>query len=324
MFDTLSLKYFGVIAREGSVNRAARLLHASQPAVSRRVKQLEHEVGAHLFKRSSTGVALTPAGHALVRYAEEIRRLADEARHVVRQVSGRPGKLVRIGFYQPAVAVLLPLLRLLQMEHPGIAVEPIEASRAALLESLRRSEIDLALPGFVPPGLLLEFDGLRVPGPAWNFVLPDGHRYCGRKRLHLAELKDEEFISLDEREFPGFNILLHEQCRLAGFMPKISVYAHTWSEAVAYVVAGRGIAIALRSAIVIPLAATLTLVNADVNPEWYALWNTSNGNPHLRNVIQLLLDAPPPGWSSIKRMLPPLGFSRILPPAQETAAAGNR
>jgi len=301
------------------MNRAARMLHASQPAVFRRIQQLEEEVGGKLFERQSTGVALTRAGIALARYVDEIRRLADEARQVVRRVAGGPDKALRIGFYQPATIVLIQLLRMLRMAHPEIEVEPMEATRAGVLESLRNAEIDLALPGFAQPDFLLEFDGLRVPGPAWNYVLPDCHRFARRKRLHLAELKDEAFVSLDEHEFPGFDILLREQCKLAGFMPQISVHAHTVSEAIAHVMAGRGVTMIARSAIALPLAASITIIDSRANMEWYALWSASNGNPLLRSVIQLLLDAPPPGWEAVGRDLPALGASKIRPIVESPA-----
>src|SRR5208283_1220048 len=92
----------------------------------------------------------------------------------------------------------------------------------------------------------------------------------------------------------------------------VSVYAHSWSEAVAYAVAGRGIAITFRSAIAFRLGESIKLISADVIAHWYALWNPSNGNPQLRTVIQMVLDAPPPGWSAIKRAPRSPGASKIL------------
>jgi DNA-binding transcriptional LysR family regulator len=311
VFDPLSLEYFTVVAREHSMNRAARTLHASQPTVFRRIQKLEKEVGTKLFERRTTGVALTRGGRALARYVDEMRRLADEARQVVRQVSSGAKKSVRVGFYLPAATVLVQLLRLLHTAHPEVELEPMEGTQAHVLEALRKAEIDLALPGYVKREFLLEFEGLRVPGPALNYVLPDSHHFARRKRLHLAELKDEKFVSLDRHEFPGYDILLLEQCRLAGFVPQISVYANTWSEAIAYVIAGRGITLAPKAAIALPLAAAITIIDAKANLEWYAFWSASNGNPLLRLVIQLLLDAPPPGWEAVKRGLPALGTSKI-------------
>lgn len=227
MFDTLSLEYFAVVARERSLNRAARLLHASQPAVSRRIQQLETEAGVPLLKRHSSGVVLTSAGRTLARYADEICRLNDEARHLMQSRSCGAKKAMRVGFYQPATSVVIQLIRDLQAGHPEIEVEPIEDSRAGVLEALRQGKIDIAFPGYVHATVLGEFEGVRVPGPIWNYILPDAHPLAHRKRLRLAELKNETFVSLDEREFPGFGCMLLEACRLAGFVPQVSVYAHS-------------------------------------------------------------------------------------------------
>jgi DNA-binding transcriptional LysR family regulator len=304
VFDPLALKYFGVVARERSFSRAARILHASQPSVSRRIQQLEHEAGARLFDRNSRGVILTSAGCALARYADEIYRLTDEATHVLRQASKRPSKVFRIGYYQPALCFVLALLHRLKTHHSDIDLEAREGTRAAVLNALRASEIQLALPGYVPPEIVREFDGLRIPGRSWEIVLPVGHRFARRNRLRLAELKNEQFISMDEQDFPGFNILLLDICRRAGFIPKISVYAHSWTEAVVQVIAGRGVGIALRSTLAFPCTAAIKLIQTDINPEWYALWNPSNGNPQLRTITQLLVDHPPSGWISKKQMAP--------------------
>src|SRR6218665_530242 len=127
VLDPLSLEYFSVVARTNSVNRAARVLHTSQPAVSRRIHRLEKELGGPLLERQSTGVRLTAAGRALLRYCDEIRRLADEAKDIVSQYADAGGaRSLRIGFNEPSAAVLAPLLRRLQREHPEIEVRPRE------------------------------------------------------------------------------------------------------------------------------------------------------------------------------------------------------
>ena len=59
------LRVFCTIAAHGSITRAAERLHLTQPAVSLQLRELEYELGAELFERESTGVALTPAGERL-------------------------------------------------------------------------------------------------------------------------------------------------------------------------------------------------------------------------------------------------------------------
>ena len=304
MLDPLSLVYFSAVARDSSLNRAAKGLRASQPAVSRRIQQLEHDVGASLFVRSSTGVSLTPAGRALLRYSEELLRLTDEARTVIKQFSGKKKRNeVRIGFYQPAAPVLAPILHRLRSQHPAISVVPSELVPAALIDALRQGTIDLALPGYAQRDLLKEFSGLRIPSAALTFVLPLGHRFSGRKLLNLAEVKDECMVAMSETEFPGCHSLIVEMCRQAGFAPKIHVSAHTMTEAVTHVMAGHCITLLPESAIALPLAAEVRLVRCDAREEWYALWSSSNGKPELKAVVDVLKDSSPAGWSNTLRTL---------------------
>src|SRR5579859_4044761 len=86
--DLERIETFLLIARSGSVTRAARSLGLSQPALTERLRALERDLGAELFARTRRGVRLTDAGRALVPHAEravgaieEGRRSLDRLRH---------------------------------------------------------------------------------------------------------------------------------------------------------------------------------------------------------------------------------------------------
>ena len=66
------LKYVITIADTGSMNEAAKLLFISQPSLSLALKELEHEIGTELFKRSNRGVVLTPEGQEFLGYARQV------------------------------------------------------------------------------------------------------------------------------------------------------------------------------------------------------------------------------------------------------------
>jgi DNA-binding transcriptional LysR family regulator len=77
--QTEDIACFLVVVREGSFGRAASSLLVSQPAVSDRIARLERDAGAPLFRRSTRGVTLTPAGEAFVPYATRTVELLDDA-----------------------------------------------------------------------------------------------------------------------------------------------------------------------------------------------------------------------------------------------------
>lgn len=71
---------FARIAAEGSVTRAAEVMHRSQPALSQQMARLRDAVGDPLYRRTRHGVALTPAGEALLPHAEALTRALSGAR----------------------------------------------------------------------------------------------------------------------------------------------------------------------------------------------------------------------------------------------------
>ena len=105
------LRYFLMIAREGTISGAAAALHVSQPSLSRQMQELERDLGVRLFDRGSRRVTLTEPGMRLRRRAEEIvdlvGRTEDEFRLTAETLAGE----VRIGGGEtPAMGLLADVM----------------------------------------------------------------------------------------------------------------------------------------------------------------------------------------------------------------------
>lgn len=75
------LRYFLIVAEEGTVSRAAEVLHLTQPTLSRQISTFEDELGDQLFIRQNRKLVLTESGLFLKSRAEEILQLADQTEH---------------------------------------------------------------------------------------------------------------------------------------------------------------------------------------------------------------------------------------------------
>src|SRR5277367_891245 len=82
--DTDEIQTFLVIAELGSFTRAARRLHRSQPAISRRLEIVEHELGAPLFERLRGRARMTEAGRIFLPHAEAALASLRDGREAVR------------------------------------------------------------------------------------------------------------------------------------------------------------------------------------------------------------------------------------------------
>ncbi len=118
--DAADLKVFEAVARLGSMSRAAAELNTVQSNVTARIRQLEAELKAPLFRRHSRGVTLTDAGHRLLAYAVRTRHLLDEARRVVED-DGRPKGPLTIGSLETTAALRLsPVLSAYVTTYPTV------------------------------------------------------------------------------------------------------------------------------------------------------------------------------------------------------------
>src|SRR5512137_286380 len=95
------LRYFVAVAEQGNINRAAKSIFLTQPALSRQIKALEDDVGQCLLERQAHSIRLTPAGEALLPEARDLLRHAEEMLERVRS-AGR-GLRLRVG-YAPSLA----------------------------------------------------------------------------------------------------------------------------------------------------------------------------------------------------------------------------
>ena len=140
------LLYFWTAAREGSITRACRILHLTQPTVSAQIRQLERTLKAKLFERSGRAIALTDTGRLVYRYADEIFAVGRELQDALQD---RPrGKPLR---FTVGIADTLPKMLVHRLLAPAftlgeeIRITCVDGPPDRLVAELALHELDLVI-----------------------------------------------------------------------------------------------------------------------------------------------------------------------------------
>lgn len=122
--DSNSLSAFLAVADSGSFTAAAERLFLTQPAISKRIAQLEEQLGARLFDRIGRQVHLTEAGHALLPRARQVIRDLDDMSRAISGLSGEVSGTLRIGTsHHIGLHRLPPVLRQFSREFPKVQLD---------------------------------------------------------------------------------------------------------------------------------------------------------------------------------------------------------
>jgi DNA-binding transcriptional LysR family regulator len=212
------LRYFIAVAEELNFSRAAQRLRMAQPPLSVAIRQLEKDVGASLFERTSREVKLTEAGKALLAGARRTLAEANAAVAAARRVAAGEVGILRIGHNWSAGFETLPTLgRAFRRRHPGIELVTEEMRPSRMTEALRARTIDVAVALY--PDVVGEFSYQSVRREGIVAVLSSLHPLAQEETIHLEELADE-FLLFPRDLAPRLHDFYVNLCRSAGFEPK--------------------------------------------------------------------------------------------------------
>ena len=140
-------RYVASIAEHGSISKAARELHISQPGLSQRLKRLEARMGCELFDREASPLRPTASGEVFIRYAHRAIAAEDSMRREVSRAAGSRKQVLRIGVSTARAESVLPEVIVSFYEsHCGCTVELRELGTLDQLHSLfTGDEIDFAV-----------------------------------------------------------------------------------------------------------------------------------------------------------------------------------
>ncbi|MGW0602915.1 LysR substrate-binding domain-containing protein [Streptomyces sp. NPDC002644] len=250
------LAYFAGVARTEHVTRAAQEMRVPQSTLSRAVARLEEDLGVDLFARRGRTVSLTPAGRTFLASVEralaDLERAAEEVRADADAAVGK----VAFGFLHTMGAETVPgLIHAFRENHPRIRFSLVQNYGEAMLEGLRRGELDLCLTSPVPdaPDLVAR----RLDEQKLRLVVPADHRLAARRRIRLSEAAEETFVTLEAGY--GLRRITDDLCAQAGFRPRIAFEGEEAETLRGLVAAGLGVALLPPPAFPRPGVAELTV-----------------------------------------------------------------
>ncbi len=269
------LRSFVAVAQHRNFSRAAEQLRVSQPALSEQIRKLEDELGGPLFERTSRGAELTDAGQALLPHARTVLAEADVAAETVRMVADGIAGTLTLGFIDSAaLGIVPPLIRRFTARYPGIKLRLRELGSRRQLEAVDNGDIDVGI----------------VRGPVWNHglagrrvatetllvALPADHRLAGAESVHLADLRDDGFVTYPADRGAALYEETLRLCHAANFAPRIVQEANEIYTIVGMVAAGLGVAIVPMSVnAVAPGRVAYRAIEPRAELERWAVWRKS-------------------------------------------------
>ncbi|HWI24557.1 MAG TPA: LysR family transcriptional regulator [Lysobacter sp.] len=236
------LRYLVAIADSGlNITQAAERVHATQPGLSKQLKQLEDELGVLLFARKGRSLeAVTAAGSQVLTYARRVLAEAANIRsYAANQRSEAQGRLVIATTHTQARFVLPSAVAQVKRAYPQVSVHLQPTADDEVLDTLARGEADFAListAGEVPAG------GIAVPLFRWErkVLVPRSHPLAaGAAAPTLAQLAAHPLVSYESSN--RHDSSLRRAFAAAGFTPQIAMTARDADLIKTYVRAGLGV-----------------------------------------------------------------------------------
>ena len=283
------LRYFVAVAEELSFRKAAQRLHISRPALSKQIKDLEHEIAVKLLERDTVNVALTQAGEVFLEDSQKLLHQAGQAVERAKQAqSGHRGKL-RIGSVGVIATDFLPrTLKIFHQKYPGVEVAFVEMLPAEQLAALAAGKIDI---GFAYGNAVANNASLRrvrVIHSVYGVAMSRQHPLAGREEITLDEVLTEPLLCLSRS---GHGDAICQFYADAGLPPAKIRQVDGFDSMVTLIAADQGVSLfphvldlANQGIVIIPVKPGAS----DLDFHMWAVWQRHLPSHHIKHFVQLL------------------------------------
>ncbi|WP_312365956.1 pca operon transcription factor PcaQ [Ensifer sp.] len=185
------LQTFVEVARQKSVMKAAELLHVSQPAVTKTIRELEEVLGVAVFEREGRGIKITRYGEVFLRHAGAALTALRQGLDSVSQERSGDGVPVRIGALPTVSTRIMPrAMSLFLKEDTGARIKIVTGENAVLLEQLRVGDLDLVVGRLAAPEKMTGFSFEHLYSEQVVFAVRAGHPLLAGAQSAFSHLAD--------------------------------------------------------------------------------------------------------------------------------------
>lgn len=266
-FDLTTLRLFVAVIDHGSITKAAEQEHIVASAVSKRLSDLETQLGMPLLMRQHDGVVATPAGEELAKHAREVIHALDRIPRELNTVASGEQTLLRVQANMTAtVGYLLDDLNVFLSRHPRIKIRLEERRSLATIDAVVDGSADVGVIGYFQPSDRLKVHPYRrVP---LMLVVPPAHPLADRNEIRFAEALEFDLITLMEgTAIHGWAV---EAGARIGRKPRLVMEVTSYESMRKMVQTGFGIAV-IPAPNIIPYTALFGLRAIPLSDSWAAM-----------------------------------------------------
>lgn len=245
-YDLTSLDLFITVAQERNLTRAARIKHLAVSAISKRITELESQVGSPLLIRNPRGVELTPAGQSMLFYARQLKQTLEQLDNELGDYATGVKGHVRIHAITSALSQFLPddVAGFVAL-YPQIKFDIEERVGSAVIRAVADGRADLGIIAVQTAAQGLET--LPYRNDELTLVVPAGHALAARKSIRFEEVLQHEFVGPHLES--SMHTLLTREAEKLGMALKLRIRISSFDCMCRMVSSGLGVAVLPRSVI---------------------------------------------------------------------------
>lgn len=214
------LRCFVTVVDQGSVSKAAELLHMTQPPLSILIRKLEARHDVALFDRINNRLVPTQAGWLLYRRAKELLTSMQAIHYELQECHRGLRGTISVGCSTSASLFIIPkVVQEIHKQGLELTVQVHEGSTDFVVQKLRDRVFDVGIcrSEYTAPDLNTN----SLFQESLMLALPEGHPLLVEPTIRLTDLRDERFLLHRSLAGPGITSRLIESCHMAGFTPNV-------------------------------------------------------------------------------------------------------